>query len=287
MNGLDDIREYLQWWRVLRQIWHDSKDFRDFLQTWKGRKSVAETPPLLSRLLIIGPGGVGKSTLGRLMAGRSPDFTGDETRYLESLAIEELQLREPNATVVIPPGQLDRRERFWPDYDEDIRNGQFDGIILVTSYGYHSLGELSLSSVIAAREDETVDRQLQRYLKRCRQDETAVAKRVASALSRSVQPCWLLTLVTKEDLWFDERKAVERHYRSGTYGRALSTLLQDHSVIHRRELAFACLVSRNFVTGRNELLAKTTAGYDWPEMAESWQRLWRLLADLRRGEPVE
>ena len=70
------------------------------------------TKPDARSVLIIGPGGVGKTTLGRFLSGQQGD--GESGSYVESICTEEFQLDDNAAVqVVIPPGQTHRRMSTW------------------------------------------------------------------------------------------------------------------------------------------------------------------------------
>ena len=99
------------------------------------------------------------------------------------------------------------------------------------------------------------------------------------------QRSWVLTLVTKQDLWWNQQAAVEHHYRSGEYGILMDGVLQDTGKNNlRHEFIFSSLVISNFTTGLGELLVNTTSGYDQNLQANSLRRLWETLDALKSWE---
>ena len=99
------------------------------------------------------------------------------------------------------------------------------------------------------------------------------------------QRLWLLTLVAKQDLWWDDHPAVERHYRDGEYGEQIRKLTAPKDTrTFRHELVLASLVISNFGTDRQETLKRNTEGYDQRMQVESIRRLMETLAALKDWE---
>ena len=94
---------------------------------------------------------------------------------------------------------------------------------------------------------------------------------------------WLLTLVTKQDLWWKDRAEVETFYTKGDYGAEIGKLLARHGErLFRTEIALASLVISNFETGRGEELKQNTAGYDHRRHVLSLRKLYEMFEALRR-----
>lgn len=91
-------------------------------------------------ILIIGPGGAGKSTLARILSGEFDWLTDNPWEYRESFSVEEYQLSDdPKIGIVVPPGQQPRRRATWLDHEQAISDGKYRGVILVVPYGYENL----------------------------------------------------------------------------------------------------------------------------------------------------
>lgn len=95
----------------------------------------------------------------------------------------------------------------------------------------------------------------------------------------------MLTLVTKQDLWWGEQATVENHYRDGDYANVLGQIVADLGPRNfRYEFVLGSLVIANFTTNRGEPLATTTAGYEQESQVQSLRRLWETLGALKAWE---
>lgn len=273
---------------VGRFLFEKRKELSEFLKPIRewfrsgGASSVAETNGDLPTILIIGPGGVGKSTLASFLVG-GVSAVIDDTAYSESLQIEEFELDSPQASIVVPPGQAHRRDWAWADIERGLTEGRFRGVLLIGAYGFHSIGPISYTSL--GLPSRTPEEFLVEYLKRSQKEEVAIIERLAPFMSRSPNPLWVLTVVMKQDLWFDQATDVDRFYRDGLFGKAVGkALMHGGSGRIRHEIAALLLIHQNFATGRNELLKKTVAGYDWDEQSKGLKEFFRVLNDLRTWE---
>jgi DNA polymerase III delta prime subunit len=237
------------------------------------------------RLLLIGPGGVGKSTAGLFLSGQYNSLFSIPGEYKESLGMETYPLNDDSRIeVVVPPGQHRHRDATWGELEATIGSGGYRGVILANSYGYHSLGEISYQHHRLYQGGGPA-RFLPGFLDACRGDELEVLRRLAPHLGANRRPCWLLTLVTKQDLWWPEHARVEEHYRTGAYGALISDLARHlGSGNLRHETVLASLVISNFATGNKEVLATTAAGYDQNLQVASLRRFCETLYALKEWE---
>jgi energy-coupling factor transporter ATP-binding protein EcfA2 len=238
---------------------------------WDHRKSLGKVAGELFgairsgrlRVLVFGAGGVGKSTVGKLLARKLNDeelLRG----YVESFAVERFGLGGTvTGRVLVAPGQR-RREHAWDEMLGMIASGKVNGVVNVTAYGYHSLeGLASYKEHRAFAAGMTRQQFLRLFLEFGREEEIKQLERLVPALVRSPEKLWFLTLVTKQDLWWDKRTEVKAHYETGRYNELITQVQTEVSV--RRfphEIASASLTWQNLRDGAHEILASTVAGYD-------------------------
>jgi hypothetical protein len=231
-------------------------------------------------ILILGPGGVGKTTLGRILSGKY-DFLFDSAgEYEQSVGVQTFRLkRNSDVELLVAPGQHDRRDSTWPDLLRDLSAGRARGVIFCCAYGYHSL-------TISRRHHKLFntnrpDEFLPEFLEDRRKDEIKVLSTITQALAQNPKPTWLLTLVAKEDLWTAEEERVREFYTTGECAEAVTDAMRRKGNNRfRHELAFGSLTIRNFRTARGEELAKNVAGYDHIRQVQSLRQIFETVAAL-------
>jgi hypothetical protein len=72
----------------------------------------------------------------------------------------------------------------------------------------------------------------------------------------------MITLVTKQDLWWHQRERVRDHYMKGEYATCIDQVQSAKRSDFRHEYLSASLVICNMITQKGETLASCTAGYD-------------------------
>ena len=204
-------------------------------------------------ILIIGPGGVGKSTLGKLLSGAYShlDMLGP---YDESIGVEKHALADdPEVEIVVPPGQLQRRDAEWGPLLAELSAGKIRGVIILAAYGHHNHGFGQGASYKNHRLYKGNINQFKKdFLEDRRKEEIAVLNRIAPHVRAGVGKVWVLTLVTKEDLWYPQRTTAEAFYAGvGEYAQASQMLTNGGGPRHvRHEVAMASLVVSNLTTGK-------------------------------------
>lgn len=215
------------------------------------------------KIAIFGAGGTGKSTLGKLLSGEF-ELSGLLQTYQESISIEQYKLESNKiGSVRVAPGQK-RREDTWDDLLRTLVGGKIKLIIHVVSWGYHSFGEFSYTQHRLYQSGMTLEEFLREYAAVCRNRELDVLRRIEPHLSIADQrKTIVITLVTKQDLWWNNRLEVNKHYVEGTYEQLIQNIRNKrgaNNFIH--EYRSTSLVMENFLSGDNELLIPTTQGYD-------------------------
>lgn len=215
------------------------------------------------KIAIFGAGGTGKSTLGKLLSGKF-QLSDLGENYKESYTIEEYQL-EGNivGSVIVAPGQ-ERRQDNWDDLLRMISGGKIQLIINVVSWGYHSLRELSYTNHELYQQGMSVETFVQEYAKAYQKRELEVLRTLEPHLSIANQKKTVfITLVTKQDLWWNHRDQVKQHYENGDYEQIIQRICNKRGAANfTHEYRSASLVLENLISGTNELLIPTTAGYD-------------------------
>lgn len=141
---------------------------------WREKPETSSETEPQRKVLILGPGGTGKSTLGHFLAGSAENFPGLNPGYTESTNVEEYALEDdPDVGLIVPEGQVDRQLVTWDSLLGEISAGTIRGVILVTAFGYHSFKERLVDHELF---DGSRDRFLEAYLERQRHEEVAVLK---------------------------------------------------------------------------------------------------------------
>jgi hypothetical protein len=268
----------------LKWAWDNKTEIRENLSELRAwfRGTGKDSPGIL----ILGPGGSGKTTLAKLLSGETDDWFLDPPRdYVESIGIERTALKDaPNVSVVVPPGQTFRRDATWSDLLHDVSQGKYRGIIVVSAYGYGSFSKPSSYKDHQLYEGNKAEFWA-RFTERERQDEIEVVRRVAGAIAVVKGKVWLLSVVLKQDLWWHDHTIVEEHYRQCDYQRAIQEVsLKMSRATFRHELHTMSLVISNLKTASGETLQENAKGYDQHLQAESQRRLFEIVHGLRRWE---
>jgi energy-coupling factor transporter ATP-binding protein EcfA2 len=239
---------------------------------WKHRRSLTSVASELFRMvsagrlrvLVFGAAGSGKSTIGKLLAGT---LTDDELlkNYQDSFATERFSVAGTVfGRLLVAPGQQSRAHAS-DELRLMLRSGQIDGVINVTAYGYHSFpGRGAWTEDRAYEAGMTPAEFLRAYLPLRRQLEIGQLAQLADDLRLSPKKVWLLTVVSKADLWCDREQEVRDYYSSGSYSAVIGHIQHDKGARQfPHEMVTAALTWQNFRDGRHTLLAETVAGYDF------------------------
>ncbi len=175
----------------------------DKLKTfWKKKK----------RIIVLGSTGAGKTQFIDSMQQLIPQLILNTQRTAFPLD-RVLSLAGELFEITDTPGQSSHRSRRMDAIRDAMKDA--DGVINVVSYGYH---EWDVSADEAITKQGTAKLQ---FLKDHREIETTAAAEWADLLSSGLKNPWLITLVSKADLWWDQRDDVKRHYESGSYHKGL------------------------------------------------------------------
>lgn len=237
---------------------------------WEHRKSLV---PMMRKLRhwmkrgklqvpIFGPSGAGKTTLGQFLAGELSLASGPAA-YIESIGIESYKLKgDFVCSLIVPPGQ-ERRAYTWTDLYRGISDGSVGGVINVVAYGLHSFADRGYKETTYYQPRMTKGQFVQTYLDNRRERELEIIRGLKHRLLDAKKKVWMVTLVTKQDLWWDERATVKDFYTSGEYNDHIVEITNARGAQNfAHEYLSASLVMRNLGTDKGELLVPTTRGYD-------------------------
>jgi hypothetical protein len=226
------------------------------------------------KIAIFGAGGTGKSTLGKVLSGEF-DLNSLLQPYQESISTEQYKL-DSNVvgTVIVAPGQI-RREYTWEDLFRTMAGGKFNLIIHTVSWGYHSFGEIGYTQHELYQNGMTLNQFMAVYTEKCRNRELDVLNRISPYLSiADRQRTVLITLVTKQDLWWNDRLQLQDYYQNGNYDKLIQAIQNKKGPANfTHEYQSASLVIENLFSGANELLVSTTGGYDQRLQAANFKKL--------------
>lgn len=207
---------------------------------------------------------------------------GDAWKYAERYAEEHYVLSgDPGVEIVVPAGQVYRQSI--SEVRADLVAGRYSGVILVAAFGHHNEGGLGFNSHALYQGNK------ERFLEAFRAAKLAEERKVIDLLRPALEDApgklWLLTVVTKQDLWWDRRQDKSSAYLSGGWAETLkgvSTRRGERAFRH--ETAFVCVVQANLEDPEGEVLFKTAAGYDMSKQAESVNELLDKLSALKDWE---
>ena len=216
-----------------------------------------------SRIAIVGAGGTGKTTLGKLLSGKA--LIELLQPYQESLKVEKYKMdSELDASLIVVPGQ-ERQDYQWNEVLQTLVGGKIQLIIHVVSWGYHSLyGDASYSEHPKYQQGMSLTEFVDAYQKNLLERELEVLQEIRPYLLRSKQnKLAMITLVTKQDLWWKKRYKAREYYTNGNYNAVIQEIQNRKgrdNFIH--EYLSVSLVTENLNSGAKELLIPTSEGYE-------------------------
>ena len=214
-------------------------------------------------IFAFGLGGAGKTTLGKVLSGKL-NLGEVPSSYKLSLTTEKYPVSGRTfATLYVPPGQKGDKQRVYiPEIVQKMSAARRYLVINIVCYGYHSVAQLELNQNEIYRPGMTKDAFMKAFLPEMRSEEIVAFKKLLPHFEAAPGRLRLITLVTKQDLWWDNRKRVEEHYMNGEYGNLVSGLARYRGTHFDHSFVSCALNVLNFSTRDGQVLSKTTAGYD-------------------------
>jgi GTPase Era involved in 16S rRNA processing len=183
--------------------------------------------------LVLGSTGAGKSQL-------IDSLTKEVSTAIEAMNrtqfAESHRIRIDNQPFIFidTPGQEHHQVRRRDEVRKALGQG-ISGVINVVSYGYHEWREAG--DIPAFNTNGTINDD---YLEIHRNQEINLLSEWTELLGDRETVDWLITVVTKADLWWDKRKEIMNYYQAGSYYNALGNaqslvpiVLEYCSVFHK------------------------------------------------------
>jgi hypothetical protein len=232
-----------------------------------------------NQIAVFGLAGAGKTTLGTCLSGQH-----EPGEYEESIGIERHPYEGGEYQLIVPPGQGHRRDASWQTILAEIQKGAALGVIDVVSYGHQSFNFPYRQHALYRYPTMGKERFLREYAEHQRREELACFQKLCASLKAVKSKLWMITLVTKQDLWWDNKEEVRRQYEQGDYATTIADLQQSlASAGFRHEYLYASLVIQNWRDQDGELLRQHSAEYDQVQQAASLKQLLRTLSGLLEG----
>jgi hypothetical protein len=130
-----------------------------------------------------------------------------------------------------------------------MAGGKFNLIIHTVSWGYHSFGEIGYTQHGLYQNGMTLDEFINVYTEECRNRELDVLNKILPYLSiADRQKTVLVTLVTKQDLWWNNRLQLQDYYQNGDYEKLIQAVWNKKgSANFTHEYLSASLVIENLM----------------------------------------
>lgn len=220
-----------------------------------------------TRILIIGCGGVGKTSLVRLLSGDEMTVEYTPTVNEEESGMNKRWFISLEDT----PAQDVLKGEGWKSISRDVSNGKYSGIIFMGSYGYHSFPSTwSYRRAAKGLSKETGEEYpepgqfVRDWVESCRKKEIETIKDITkTCLSvEKTNRMWLLVVANKQDIWLPENEdgEVERFYKEGNFGEQLEQLKQDANCrVQYVEGSLGCF---NFTDSSGEEIWSVARGFD-------------------------
>jgi energy-coupling factor transporter ATP-binding protein EcfA2 len=226
-------------------------------------------------IVICGAAGTGKSTLGKLLSG---SFGREDILrpYQISIRDEELKLNSKiSSSIVVLPGQ----STFWDEALRKIANNQVSLIINVVSAGYHSISQVDYQNFPSYQPGATAQEFIDVYRQEKQKLESNLLEKLMPHLSLAGNSkIVMMTLVTKQDLWWKSRHQIRDHYQLGTYNDSIQKLqntLGKFNFVH--EYISTSLVTENFTAVNGEILTPVAEGYDYKTQLANFDKVLQFI----------
>jgi energy-coupling factor transporter ATP-binding protein EcfA2 len=196
---------------------------------WLGKLLARFKKPV--RVIVLGSTGTGKTNLLESLTKTLPDAI-DAMNRTEFAERHKIRIKGKPFVFVDLPGQKGHSHRRLSAI-RDAMTRDKPGVLNVTAYGYHEYR-------IGAEEALDNGNVKVDYIEKHRLVEIDALTEWVGLLGHRNTARWLITVVTKADLWWGRKKEVMEHYECGSYRTALRaaeslnpSTLPYSSVLHK------------------------------------------------------
>jgi len=211
---------------------------------------------------VFGAGGTGKTTLGNFLSG---ELDTDKTikGYEETIRIGNFKVKgETPALLSVVPGQEARRPNSWKELYAELSSGKSFRVINVVSWGHHA-SELEHTAHKVYSENQSNEEFSNLYIKDSLAEELSALETLVPHLIATPGKIRMITLVTKQDLWWNQRHEVDKYYRSGPYSEIIAKIFKSKGEANfSHEYVSCALVEQNLKMADQFTIALTAQGYD-------------------------
>ncbi len=164
-------------------------------------------------VLVLGASGTGKTNFINSLTELAPEAI-DRISRTASVVNHHVLIEGIPFIFIDTPGQQQHSSRRREGVQEASRK-RAEGIINVVSYGYHE-------ATASVREVVTPEKTPQSaFLEERRNEEIRSLNEWVSVISTVGDVSWLMTVVSKADLWWNDQETVLNHYNSDSYAKAI------------------------------------------------------------------
>jgi GTPase Era involved in 16S rRNA processing len=183
------------------------------------------------KILVLGATGVGKTSFIDSITSEFPKAVSRLNRT-DFVKTYPLQIEKKIFNFTDTPGQIQHKERRLEAIFQAMKG--IDGIINVVSFGYHETKtgkEDALTKSNKLKHD---------FLEKHRQVEINALNEWTELIGNQDSAKWLITLVNKADLWWNQKDEVLKFYQEGKYfdtlnsAKSLSPITAHYSSVFHR-----------------------------------------------------
>lgn len=260
-----------------KEVWQNRETLLKFM-----RRHFAHLTKTDFKFFCFGCGGVGKTTLGKMLSGEF-NFANLPSEYELSWKRENFVVANTeNASIRIPPGQVDKRAMYWDELTNEMAvSSKYYAVVHVVAWGFHDLQHTSWRSHPLYEKAMKKEDFLEAYLFERRNLELTTFRDLIPHLKSAPHKLELLTLASKQDLWWPERKKVQQHYSMGDYKDMINDIaLHRGPKLFNHRITSLSLNLLNFREQNSMTLAETAAGYDRPLMLSNFVGALKKIREL-------